>query len=815
MRSFRDDLRFGFRVWWNNPGFTLVAVLTLALGIAANTTVFGWIDAVLLNPFPGVRDPGELAVLETTTANRDWPIGMSFTDYRDYRDNLKLVSGVAVGRITPLSLGADGRTERAWGELVSGNYFGLLGVKPVLGRAFLPEESDDRPAAHPVAVISYKMWRSRFREDPKVLGKTIRVNRHEITIVGVAPPEFRGTMAGLSFDLWMPVTMAQAMGTGGGTLSYRGTRDLTTTLARLRPGVTVEQAASEVAALGRRLAAAYPNTNQSIEATLRPIRSARNGAQPLLVAPLRMLLGACFLMLLIVCANVANLLLARAVSRQKEFGVRMALGAGRWRLARQLLTETLLLAAAGSVVGMILAMWMGQSLLLLLPPVDAPISLDTGLTAHTLGYTVLVAVLATLISGAAPALLSVRAGLSETLKEGGRGGSGAGAHRLRGLLVTSEVALASVALIGAGLFFRSFQNASAIQPGFEMSGITVSQFYLSSSGYSAQEQRQFCRALRERLEATPGVTGVSYADQVPLSFGLTPWHKLEIEGYTPAPGESMYVHRTFVPPGYFDLLRIPRTEGRDFTELDEAGKPAVMIVNETFVRRYFAGRNPLGRAVRVEGETRTVVGVVKDIKYHSPTEAPIPYLYIPFRQRFAPGLNFVVFLKTAGDPARPLAAMRREALALNADAVFTTMRLTEATAASLYPQRVAASLLGVLGTVSLLLAAVGLYSVMSYTVSQRTREVGIRMALGAKPADVLRLVVRQGLTMTLPGLLAGILGALASARLVAGMLVRVAPADPLTFLAASGFLAFVAALASCLPALRATRVQPMSALRCE
>jgi predicted permease len=820
MPTFMKDVRFGLRILRRSPWFTAVAVLTLGLGIAVNTTVFSWIDSVLLHPFPGVGDPGELALIETVTPAGEYLVNTSYLDYRDYRDTLQLVSGVALGRFTPLSVGADGRTARAFAELVSPNYFDLLKVKPVLGRAFLAEERGEREGGAPVAVISYGMWRTRFGGDPKVLGKTIRLNRHELTIIGVAPRGFHGTLAGVVYDVWMPVPMATAMGTGGGTLHYRGTRDETSTIVRLKPGVTVEQARAEVAALGRRLAAAYPATNRGVDLTVTPLWQGHLGAQGMLLQPLRILMALSLLLLLIVCANVANLLLARAVSRQREFGIRLAMGARRSRLAIQLLIETLVLAAGGAVVGVTMVLWMGQSLLLLVPVADIPLDLGGGLNLPTLGFTLLIAVAATLLSGTAPALFIARSSLNETLKEGGRsGGSGAGSHRLRGLLVISEMALAMVALTGAGLFYRSFQNASGIQPGFDRTNISVSQFYLSNAGYSAEEQRDFCRTLRERLESKPGVVGVTYSDVVPMSTasggGSTPWGLIDVEGYAPAPNEQMMIHRATVPPGYFQLLGIRMLEGRDFTERDSAEAPLVIIVNETFANRFFNGRNPIGRKVRFDGPQATVVGLVKDSKYHTPMEGPTPFFYIPFRQYFAPGLNFSVFIKTTGDPLRMTPVLRREALALNQDAVFSTRLLADATAGSLFAQHAAVSLLGVVGGISLLLAAIGLYSVMSYAVSQRTQEMGLRMALGAQPSQVLGLVLKEGLRLIVPGLVAGSLMALAAARMAGGMLVDVSASDPLTFAAAAAFLGLVAALASYLPALRATRVEPMVALRNE
>ncbi len=770
-------------------------------------------------PFPGVGDARELALIETVTPTGEFLVNTSYIDYRDYRDNLKLVSGVALGRFTPLSVGADGKTARAWAELVSANYFDVLKVKAALGRTFLSEEGRDREGAAPVAVISYRMWQTRFGGDPKVLGKTIRLNRHPLTIVGVAPREFHGTLAGVLFDVWIPVTMATAMGTGNGTLHYRATRDQTSTIVRLKPGVSIPQARAEVAALGKRLAALYPATNRGVDLTLTPLWRGHLGAQGMLLQPLRILMALSLLLLLIVCANVANLLLARAVSRQREMGIRLALGARHARLATQLLVETMLLAAGGALAGVTLVVWIGPSLLFLFPT-DIPLNLGGELNLPTLGFTLLVAAVATLLSGTAPALINARSNLQETLKEGGRsGGAGSGSHRLRGLLVVSEMALAMVALIGAGLFYRSFRNASGIAPGFDRTNISVSQFYLSYAGYSAEEQRDFCRTLRERMESKPGVVGVTYSDVIPMSTasgtGSTPWHQLNIEGYSPAPNEQMMIHRATVPPGYFNLLGIRMLEGRDFTERDAAGAPRVIVVNETFARRFFKGSNRIGRKVRYEGNPATVVGLVKDSKYHTPIEGPTPFFYLPFRQWFAPGLNFSIFIKTVGDPLRMTPILRQEALALNQDAVFSTMLLSEATIRSLLAQRVAASLLGVVGGIALLLAAMGLFSVMTYAVSQRTQEMGIRMALGAQPTAVLGLVLRQGLRLIVPGVVAGSVIALAAARIVGGILVNVSAADPLTFASAAAFLGLVALLASYLPALRATRVDPVVALRNE
>ena len=817
LQSWWQDVRFSFKIFFSNPKFTLVAVLTLALGIAVNSTIFSWIDRVVLNPYPGVTDMQGLDLIETLTSSGEHLVATSYVDYRDYRDNLKLVSAIAIGRFTPLSVGSRENAERAWAELVSSNYFEVLRVKPILGRSFLPEEGADKPGAFPIAVISYRMWQHRYHGDRNVLGKVIRLNRRELTIIGVAPPDFRGTTVGLVYDVWMPITMAPAMGTGDGTLNYRGCRDLTSTFVRLKPGVTIDQARAEVDALGKRLAAAYPETNRGVDVTVVPVWAGHLGAQGILLKPLQILAAVSALLLLIVCANVANLLLARAISRRKELGLRLAFGAGRGRIVRQLLTETLLLVAAGASVGFILVLWMGRSLDRMLPAVDFPFDLGGGLNLSTLGFTLLIVVVATVASGLAPALLSVRGDLNHTLNEGGRGGiGGTRSHRLRGLLVGVEVALAMVALISAGLFLRSFGNASRIAPGFDINNVVVSQFYLSNSGYTAEEQWAFCRRLRERLETEPGVVAVTYSDYVPLtSPGTSPEDQLVIEGYVPAPNEQMLIHRATVPPGYFQFMGIRMLEGRDFTERDEAGAPAVMIVNQTFARRFFGEATAIGRTVHLGGSTATIVGEVADSKYHTPTEATAPYFYLPFRQSFFPGLNFAILIKTAGDPMFMLPVLRREALALNQDAIFHSIRLEDAVGYSLYAQKVAASLLTAVGILCLFLAAIGLYSVMSYAVSQRTREFGVRMALGASRLRVLAMVARESVWLTLPGLFVGIVVALAGLRLFSGMFVGVSSTDPLTLAGAALFLTSVTLLASYFPARRALRIDPMLALHCE
>jgi predicted permease len=817
MRTLVQDLRFGLRMSLKSPGFTLVAVLTLAIGIAASTTVFSWIDNVILRPIPGVANGHELLSFESVTPNGDF-MTSSYPDYQDHRDHLKLLAGLAMVRPDPLSIGEEDHAERIWGELVTGNYFAVLGVKPVLGRFFSPDEYGDKQGGYPVAVIGYSLWKRRFRADPGAIGSTIRVNRQQLTIIGVAPPEFRGTMPGLAFETWIPLMMAPQLNTmPEWMLRDRHTRNLLG-LARPKPGVTVQQANAEVAALAVQLAKEHPDVSEGVGATLLPVWRSHSGAQSLLLAPLALLMAVCGLVLLIVCANVANLLLARATARQKEFGVRLALGAGRGRLVRQLLTESLLLALMGGLLGGLLSLWMAQALGLLVPATNIPIAVDVQMNGDIFAFTMLLCVAACVVSGMAPALHTVRADLNDTLKDGGRGGSaGQGSRRLRSLLVVSEVALALVAIIGAGLFARSFQLARQIHPGFDPSHILVSNLSLSSAGYAVPDRKQFCYRLRERLEKQPGIAGVTYADYVPLGFDAGSWEEMEIEGYERDRAENMQLYRNVVAPGYFKVVGIPLLDGRDFTERDDLSEPVkrVMIVNETFARRYFGGGYPIGRKVHGWGEWFTVVGVVKDSKYHTLNEAPRPYFYVAFKQVYRADLNVAVYVRAVGDPNQALGTLRREVRAMDPNvSVYDAVPLTEYMSASLFVQRIAAWLLGVLGAVALVLAAVGLYSVMAYSIMQRTQEIGIRVALGARSSDVVGMVLRDGMGLTAAGLLVGVLAAVAVTRLVSGLLVNVSATDPLIFGGAALFLALVALVASGVPAIRAARTDPNSALRC-
>ena len=827
--NLRQDVRFGIRMMRRNPAFTLVAVLTLAIGIAASATVFTWINAVLLEPLGGVTAPNRLVTVETVTSNGEW-VPNSYPDFVDFRDRLKLFEGIAVTHIAVFSVGKDDHAERLWGELVSGNFFAVLGVKPEAGRLFLPSEYGDTPGAYPVAVISDRYWRSHYAADPAVIGKTMRINQHELTIVGVAAPAFHGSIPVTSFDLWVPY-MEQSVLNGVKLWMLRDRHDRNMLgIGRLKPGVTEEQARGELKALADRMAVANADVSEGMSATLMPLWKSPHGPQGLLLGPLRILMGVCVLVLFIVCANITNLLLARATVREREFGARIALGAGRARVVRQVMTESLLLTGAGALLGVAATPWLSHALRYLTPPGSMQLLVSTDIRPphfSVLVFTAGICLVVGLVAGISPALQVRRMETGPRLNDGGRSATaGRKRNRLRSVLVASEVALALVAMVGAGLFARSFQQTLHVDPGFDPNHVLLNQFYLSTNGYSLAQRREFCRRLEERMTSTPGVTDVAYSDGVPLGFEPSWWEELRIEGYAPRPNENMNIFRNVISPGYLPLLHIPMVEGRNFTDQDNENTSAVMIVNQAFVQRFLPGRNPIGVRVHGWGDWFRIVGVAKDSKYHYLGESAPAYFYVPFRQVFREDMNLAFYVRTQGDPDAVLSTLRAQARAIDPNVtVFDAAPLKEFIGASLYPQKVAASLLSIMGVIALVLAAVGLYSVMAYSVAQRTQEIGVRMALGAQRGQVLWMVIGRGLWLTGFGLAAGGALCIAAVKIIAGVsftnsgmgtnarLLGDGSMNGAVYLIAAGILMVVAMVATYLPARRAAAVEPMQALR--
>ena len=816
MTNLLRDLRYGLRALVRNPSFTTIAVLTIGIGIGANTTVFSWMRSMVLNPIPGAVQPERIVAVENMAADRE-PLTTSYLDFTDFRDRLRLVNFVSARVGNVFAVGDGPNTSRVWAEMVSGNFFETLGLQPETGRFFTGAERDDTQNTHPVVIISHTYWRSHYHSDPSAIGSTLRVNDTIFTIIGVTPASFHGTRAGFDYEMWMPLTMyGKLTHTGTWMLRDRNTRNFQL-FARLAPGTTIEQARDEIQALANRMAVLDADSNQGVGATVLPVWQSHFGTQSVILTPIAVLMGVSGVVLLIVCANLANLLLARATGRQKEFGIRLALGAKPMRLAGQILTETLLMAVAGAACGLALASLLGGALFWFLPELASPTMLQPPLDGQVLAYTTALAFVVVILSGLVPAMHATRANVNEALKQGGRGGaSGIHSQRLRGLLVSSEVALAVVALVGAGLFLKSFQTARAMDPGFSPDGVALAQFDFSTSSYNAIQTDAFCQRLRQQLEQQPGVTSVSYDDSVPLGFSGGNWESLEVEGYVPGTSENMKIYRDLVSPGFFNSMKIALVDGRDFDLRDDSKSPKVMIVNQEFVRRFLAKGNAIGHKVHGWGEWFTIVGVVKNSKYHRVTESPQPYFYIPIRQIFRPEYGLTFHVRTTGSMNEAIAAIRREATAIDPSlTIFDAEPMTEYVSASLFGAKIAAHLLSVLSGLGLLLAAIGLYSVMAYSVAQRTSEIGIRVTLGAQPRDIMKLVIRQGMRFALAGLLIGALAAAALARVVSSVLVAVSPTDPLVYLLAGAFTISITLVAATIPARRALRVDPVEALRFE
>ena len=773
-------------------------------------------------------------------------IDASYPDFRDYRDRSRLLDGVIAFKERPLGLGEDTRTERVWAMMVSGNYFDVLGVKPALGRFFAGDEQGDTFDAAPVAVLSDALWKLRFNANPGIVGQTVRLNRRNYTVIGVAPESFYGTITGLRFDLYVPLTMQASLTGNSQWLSNRSSRPLYL-FGRLKPGVTIEQGRAEVRSIATALGDEFPRTNKGLSATMLALADARRGAQSDLGALLRILLALGAFVLLIVCANLTNLQLARATIRQREIAVRFGLGASRSRLVRQLLTESLVISLVAGASALLLTAWMVDFLKLLVPFVEYPIMLASSVGTREVAFATAASVMSAVLVGLVPALRLSAGNIAETLKSGGRQTAGdSRTGRLRAGLVVAEVALAMVALVSAGLLVRSFENARRVHPGFEPRGVLLAGINLSTGGYDRERGLLYLDEVRRRVRALPGVEAVSVAEDAPLGFNGGSWEDVAIEGYAPAANEDMKLYRNLVAPQYFDVMKIGLLEGRDFTDQDRGETMPVAIVNREFARRYFEGRSPIGRHFTGWGRQITIVGMAETTRYHTLSEGAQPYFYVPLRQRFGAGTGVALHVRVAqnpasekgavplfrrlfpekgvrplfpdvtGDPAQVTASVRRELQAIDpAMPPPLTVTLVDYMGAAYFAQRTAALLLGVLAVLALVLASVGLYSLVSFGVSRRRQEIGVRIALGAASADILRLILTEGARMAAAGVAVGALLALAGTRALGSLLFGVSPIDLPTLGAAAILLAVVAVAASYVPARSAARTDPMAALRAE
>ncbi|MGH9703897.1 MAG: ABC transporter permease [Candidatus Acidiferrales bacterium] len=817
MESFWQDLRYGIRMMAKNPGFTLVAVLALALGIGANTAIFSVIDAVILRPLPFAA-PGRLVTLWGTNMQRGNSRGSaSYPDFMDWRAQSRSFEGMAAWHESDFTLTGSGDPAHLYGVVVSPSLFHLLGVSPQIGRDFLPEEEDPGKAKlHPV-ILSHALWQNRFSSDPNVVGKNITLDNLPFTIVGVMPAGFQYPIQAKNVDLWMAVVMDGISADGGPTyMTQRGAHYLNVT-GRLKPGVSVPQAQAEMETIASALSRQYADTNKfhGVKIATELDRMVGDVRPALLI-----LFGAVGCVLLIACVNVANLLLARAASRQKEIAIRSSLGAGRMRIVRQLLTESLVLAFLGGALGLILAWW-GTDVLLALSPANVPRVSAIHLSGRVLGFTALASLATGLFFGLLPALQISRSDLAETLKEGGRGSTeGAMRNRMRSALVVAEVALALVPLAGAGLLIQSFLRLSRVKPGFDPHNVLTVTIGLPDARYNVSQQAAFFEQLLNRTRALPGVRSAAAVEPLPLSSDQIQV-SFTIEGRPVAKSDEPSTNYRDVTDDYFQTLHIPLLQGRDFSAQDNSKSPAVIIVNQTFSRTFFPGENPLGKHIQPGMSVgpgtkvmREIVGVVGDVRHLGLNQEAGPEVYAPESQMPFDGMILVV--RTDSDPRSAIGAIRQQVRALDKDLpVFDAKLLEEYLSASLAQPRFNTFLLGIFAVVALLLAVVGLYGVMSYSVVQRTHEIGIRMALGAQAKNVMQMVVGQALRLTLTGCVIGLAGAWAVTRLMSTLLYGVSASDPATFAAVALLLGVVSLLACYVPARRAMRVDPMVALRYE
>ncbi len=810
--DFAQDLRYGFRQLCRSPGFSALVILCLTLGIGANAAVFSWVEGILFRPYPAVAHQERLFALAGTARGERGAVGLSWPDFLDLRRNCALCEDSFVSKITGSTLSVGDHAETSVGSIVSANYFDAIGVRPILGRGFEPGE-DVGNDSHPVVVISYQLWRNRFNGDPEIIGKSQRFNNVVHTIIGVAPEGFYGTFVGWAMQFWVPASMEETFESGGYKLEDRGARWIEA-YVRLKPGVSRTQAQQEMSAIASRLEANYPATNRGRSVGLWALWQTPFNNAGTLLPTLEVMVAVVAFVLLIACANVGNLLLVRSLARRHEMSIRLAIGASRVRLLKQLLTEGLILAALGTAGGLLAAYWCRHALVLLLPARSGvamylPGEIDGRVMLCSAGICLIV----TLIVGLIPALQTRNLDLAGPLKAESTGVVGArGKAWMRSGLVVLQVSLSFILLVGAALLLESLEKIRTTSPGFSTTSVVTTGASLVAAGYDVPRAKTFQDELIDRLSVLPGVQSAAFARVTPLGYGTYSSTPIAVDGYQAPLEEHPAIEYNQVSPGYFTTVGIPLLSGREFTRTDDENAPLVAIVNRTKMTLYWAGQDPIGRRLQVNGRWARVVGVTADSKYESMRETPRPFFYVPLRQDFvrAPAL----YIRTSQPLPSVLAMLVREVHALDASlALYEMITLQEQVNRSTSPQLVAVTLVSILGGLALLLAGVGLYGVMSYAVAQSTRELGLRMALGASAAELVRLVVSRGLRFTAAGVFFGAIAALALTKLLGQLLYNVSPHDPRVFALALAVMTITTVSACLLPAWRASRTDPARVLR--
>jgi predicted permease len=805
------DVRLAARSWRRSPGLAAAAVVTLGLALGANTALFGLFDAVLLRPLPGVGHAGRLVNVHRRMADGTSFLGFSHPDYLDLRQRTRALDGLAAFNGRGASLGdGQGAPELVGIQLVSGNYFAVLGVRPLQGRV-LSDADDGAPGASPVAVISHALWQRRFGGDPSVVGRTVRLNGYPFTVVGVGPEGFSGHFIGFPFEVWVPLAMA-ARAAPGEDLGWRDS-DWLELVGRLAPGRTLAQAQADLAAAMATLAAEHPDRHKGATADVRRTTGVDDSLRSAVVSFVAALQAVGVVVLVIACVNLAGVLLARAAARTREVAVRRALGASRGALVRQLTAETAMLLVAGAAVGITLGGWSADLLHAFQPGLSLPLRIDLGLDRRVLAFTLVMTAAAGAIFGLVPAWQASGIDVLPALRDGANRG-GTPRARLRQVLVVGQVALSTVLLVAAGLFVRTLQRARVVDPGFAVEGVSTARLDLSLLARDEAHGRAFYDQLLERLAAEPGTRAASLATWLPLRSLAPPTTAIQAQTDPPLPPAGLNVLYTTVTPAYFDTLRIPVVAGRAFQATDAPMTQPVVLVNQALARRLWPQADAIGRRIHYATMDRVVVGVVGDTKVRRLTEEAPPQLYLPLAQSYSPRMR--VLLRTEGDPGLAAAAIRREATALERDLpVIDPAPLRDAIAFALFPQRMAGAISTALGAIGLGLAMTGLYGLVAWSAGRRTREMGVRLALGATRREVTRLVLGQGLRMSLAGVALGAVGAAALAPALRALLPGVSPTDPATFACVAALMTAVALLASYLPARRAGRVDPIGALRHE